>query len=443
MFTPDQARDFLGWYDGGGEEPPRIPDQQPPGWLVDRHPWINPNANPERNLIPISDYDIKNRTDEEPDSDEYILGTQAADDLVEDWRGTVDGDGFDAIAWYVPFHYSMEHYGIYVTEDGLQRLGNLLYIWSHGRAKPERYDMTFTVSGGDTPIEADTEDIVPEYDHDPIESIQAALDLALEILLRHEWYHHQTELLATYLEDLADEMVYKDYMEQAYRPTHSEEDCIEESLANAYVARSRACMGRSPSADAFRTLFEYSTCYQPEAYREYGRFTGQDFRLGGRHLARLLQTADPTDISESIGNPRRQTHLGTRHPLDMSIHRAITARRMPVYIIQPRSPTPHLEHFKYVTLETDYEVIPTPDFEKKYEKADGDVRKRVDNAIGKLERNVELPGLRWKSCSNGLQYVRVNDQMRMIVDRDDSIDEIELIDFDTDHDLPKKYGCYN
>jgi hypothetical protein len=33
--------------------------------------------------------------------------------------------------------------------------------------------------------------------------------------------------------------------------------------------------------------------------------------------------------------------------------------------------------------------------------------------------------------------------MRMIVDRDDSINEVTLVDFNTDHDLPREYGCYN
>jgi len=33
--------------------------------------------------------------------------------------------GFDAIAWYVHFHYSADQYGIYVTEQDIQVLGNL------------------------------------------------------------------------------------------------------------------------------------------------------------------------------------------------------------------------------------------------------------------------------------------------------------------------------
>lgn len=443
MYIPDQAREFLDWYDSGGEEPPEIHDQQPPTWLVDRHPWINQNAQPNGTLIRISDYNIKQRTEEEPESDEYLTGVQAADELLEDWQEVVDVEGFDAIAWYVPFHYSTNHYGIYVTEEGLQSLGNLLYIWSHGKAKPERYDIKFSASGGDTALEADTEDIVPQYKQEPLESIEAALELALEILLRHEWYHHQTELFATYLEDLTDQMLYKEYTEDAYRSTYPEEDCIEESLANAYVARSRACMERAPSANAFRTLFEYSACYQPEAYRKYGRFSGQDFRLGARHLAHILQTADPENISDSIGDPARQTHLGTRHPFDTSITRAIGSRRLPVYIVQPRSPTPHLEYFERIALETNYEVIYTSDFEKKYEKADKTVQQRVDRAIEKLETNVNMGGFNWRNCRTGYQYVRINDQMRMIVDRDDTIEKIELIDFDTDHDLPREYGCYN
>jgi len=108
-----------------------------------------------------------------------------------------------------------------------------------------------------------------------------------------------------------------------------------------------------------------------------------------------------------------------------------------VYVVQPASPTPNLEYFKYVALETDYTIRRTDDFEKKYERSDNTVRERVDRAIEKLETNVNMPGFNWRNCRTGYQYVRINEQMRMIVDRDNSIEEVKLVDFDTDHDLPR------
>jgi len=443
MFAPEQIRAFLRWYEGDGEEPPVVPDQQPPPWLVDRHPWLAPDEELDARLVPLSDYDIKERTTGNPDGDDYIPGPQAGDELVDTWRGTVNQEGFDSIAWYVPFHYSADQYGIYVTERGVQVLGNLLFNWSHGQQKPMVADITFSTDDGEFPLQADIHNAAPDYTSAPFESVQAACELALEILLRHEWYHHQTELLAAYLEDFANEMLYRDYMEQAYRPARPGTDCLEESLANAYVARSRACMRRAPSTPAFHTLFEYSTRFQPDAYRAYDRFTGQDFRVGGRHLAHLVQTADATDAAASLGDRSQQTLLGSRLPFDTSIARATSTRRIPVYVVQPRSPTPNLEYFKYVALETDYNIHRTDDFEKNYKQADNTVRERVDRAVEKLETNVDMPGFNWRNCRTGYQYVRINEQMRMIVDRDDSINEVKLVDFDTDHDLPREYGCYN
>jgi mRNA-degrading endonuclease RelE of RelBE toxin-antitoxin system len=121
----------------------------------------------------------------------------------------------------------------------------------------------------------------------------------------------------------------------------------------------------------------------------------------------------------------------------------MTTRRVPVYIIQPPSPTPNLEYFNYVALQTDYTIRRTGDFEKKYDRVDNTIREKVDRAIEKLETNVDMPGFNWRNCRTGYQYVRINQQMRMIVNRDNAAKEIELVDFDADHDLPEEYGCYN
>jgi len=168
-------------------------------------------------------------------------------------------------------------------------------------------DITFSTEDGELPLQADIRNAAPDYTFASFESVQAACELALEILLRHEWYHHQTELLATYLEDVAGEMLYRDYVGGSVSTGASRKDCLEESLANAYVARSRACMRRAPSTPAFHTLFEYSTRFQPDAYRAYERFTGQDFRsvAGISRIFFTLQTLLMLQHLSVIGASKR------------------------------------------------------------------------------------------------------------------------------------------
>lgn len=174
MFAPEQGRRFLRWYDGEAGEPPVLPDQDPPSWLVDKHPWVTAPDRQDEQLIPLSEYNLKQRTSGTPDEEGYVPGPQAGDELVGLWRGIVDEEGFDSVAWYVPFHFSVDEYGIYVTERGIQVLGNLLFNWSHGQEKPTAADITFSSGDGEFPLQPDVRNAAPEYTFEPLESLQAS-----------------------------------------------------------------------------------------------------------------------------------------------------------------------------------------------------------------------------------------------------------------------------
>lgn len=448
MYTPEDARSFLRWYDGkSGEsgQPPQIPNQTIPDWYHDFEvKWDSDGMWPEHG-VPLLNYDIDARLNDEnvPSSDEYVSGRDNLDRIIQIWEATVRDNGFEAIAWYRPFHIDVKCYGIYIDERGLQVLAILLYKWSHGNT-PTATDVTINIRDGfDASVrsEIETEEVDQwSYDGEPLESLAQAFNLALEILLRHEWYHHQVEILATIMEDFSDEMVYRKYKRDWYQSTYAESLCIEESLANAYVERSRACHNCAPSAAAFRTLFEQTTRGVPEAYRDYHRFTGQQFQEGGKHLAYLLQNPDTS--GDPLSSPSLKRALGSLLPLSTNIRRVVEKGRLPVYILQEPSPTPHLAYFKTVRLETDYEIIRTDPFNKAYEKIDGSVKQRIDNTVEKLERNIDLPGFNWEKCEGRYWYLRVNRPFRMIADRDDEEERVELIDVSTDHDLPERYGCY-
>lgn len=448
MFAPDDARDFLRWYDGeSGEfgQLPRIPNQTIPDWYRDHEVELDSDGMWPANGISLLNYDVDARLDNEnvPPGDEYVWGPDYLDRIIQIWEATIRDDGFEAIAWYRPFHFDMERYGIYIDEQGLQVLAILLYNWSRGN-RPTATDVTINVRDGredGVRSKIETEEVDQwSYDGEPIESLAQAFNLALEILLRHEWYHHQVELLATNMEDFADEMLYRDYQRDWYQSTYAESLCIEESLANAYVERSRACHNRAPSAAAFRTLFEQSTKGAPEAYRAYHRFTGHQFYEGGKHLAYLLQNPDVS--TDPLSDPKFKRALGSQLPLSTNIRRIVEKGRLPVYVLQEPSPAPHLAYFKTVQLETDYEIIQSDSFNEAYEKTDGSVKQRIDNTVEKLKRNIYLPGFNWEKCEGRYWYLRVNRPFRMIAERNDEEERVELIDVSTDHDLPEQYGCY-
>ncbi len=256
--------------------------------------------------------------------------------------------------------------------------------------------------------------------------------------------HYQVEVFATYLEDLYDTALYTQYMEDAYQANFANKDCIEESVANAYVANSAAVRKFVPPG-TFNDLFELSTLSQPEAYRKYKRFNNDDFKTGCRHLAHLICNPDTEDISTKIENVDSQIAIGDQLPFDRDISQAAKRGQIPIHILKPEPERREVHWFKSISLDdyyTNYEIIRSESFNKAYDKADGSIRNRISTHIKKLQESIHHDGFNWRPCKNGLSYLRINNQYRMIARRDDQARKITLIDFSTDHSLPKDYGCY-
>lgn len=274
------------------------------------------------------------------------------------------------------------------------------------------------------------------------DSLAAAFRLALELLLRHKWYHHQVELLASHLEDISDALCYEQYHRNAYQKTFADEACIEESLANAYVYRSRACSRRAPNRTIFRALFDKAAQNQPTAYQNYHRYRGEDFQLGGQYLGNIVQTANPGAAPLGITNPDRRLALGANLPFTTGVHQPRDHQRVPLYIVRTPYRLPSLSAFRAIQLETNYELVRSDTWAKKYDTVDTTLRQLVDTTEAKLERNANLPGFQWRRCPRGYEYGRMNDQYRMIVDKDERAERIELVDFGG-HGLPQTdYSCY-
>ena len=435
MNSPQQVRQFLQWYRGEGEQPdisPKLPD-----WVDDRVP-----KDDQRELIPIEDYDIKGRLSDQPSDDwRWRYPGQQLPRIEEVWRESTEYEGLEAFAWYVPFHFSRQHWGIYVDEVGLQFLGHLLYEWSYEiEGLPESAGRQAKWSYGDS-----LSDSVPGAGvrgEPAFESLEQAFNLALEILLRHEWYHHQVELLASYIEESSETMCYEQYHKDVYQDTFAEEACIEESLANAYVDWGQACSNRAPSRDVFRALFYKSSLNQPTAYQNYHRYLGSDFRTGGQYLGNLVKTGDAGASPLEITDPDRRLALGAELPFTTGVHRPRDHRPVPIYMVRPSYRLPTLSAFRAIQLETNYEITRSEQWNQKYKKADPSLQDLVDRTVEKLIKNVNLPGFRWRSCPRGYEYGRMNKKHRFVVNKNDREEKVELIDFG-EHNLPKReYNCY-
>lgn len=360
--------------------------------------------------------------------------------IIDNYDATVRERGFDALAFYVPFHFDPSRCGIYLREEGLYTLTARIYC---------AFDELDAINGSGS-MTLDFDEVAPT--HEPWSSdperiaVLLAFDLATEILLRHEWFHHQVELLAAYLEDARDERSYVQYHENVYEETFADSECIEESLANASVARSRRCANILGSTQLFDEVFDRMTRSQPPAYRAYDRFDGPEFGAGCERLAHLTIAGDPETTSGTAGtdSPATRTRLGTELPLSTDIDSARRSGRLPVYIlmsVDDRVSSVSTEYFNIVQLTTDYTIETSDTWDKSYQQADGSLKQLVDRSIEDLRRNVDLPGFNWRRCGQNRQYGRLNDQFRFVVRRDDRERRMKLVDFGG-HDLPSEYGCY-
>lgn len=419
----EEIRTFLEEY-GQYELNPNLRGADPPDYLIDRIPREH-----GENIIPLDEYDIQQKGS--PTNIDDPGGLISPLDEVESkeriWTEAVETEGFETYAWYVPFHFSPQQYGIYIREEGLQLLGNLLFAWSQDSHK-------LRMASLNAEIATDTH---PD-DFQPFDNIADAITLALEIFRRHEAFHYQVELLSAYLEDAMNETCYVHYSRDIYQPTYPEETCLEETLANASVYRSQACINRAPSGDVFRLLFHLSTESQPPAYAAYETVLGNLYN----HRGQLMKAVVEGEISYLEEDPRGYSdvlHIGKTMPVGRPLDGG--AVPVPIYIVESKRVPDSLAYFQQIQLETDYDIQKTEDWETALENADETLRQYAQNLIPKLEKNVYHSGFEWEPCGGDLWYGRLNQQYRFVARRYDQDERIELVDFGP-HDLPQEYGCY-
>lgn len=434
MSTIQSIGTFLSQYnDGtitvGSKSRPNESDPPP----ADVHDWFAQTMGTgDHHVIPINTFEFRVNGEDQKHEDNSnvvrysdIIGTveQAWDDLIADY-------GLDAISTYVPFHEEPATYGIYIRQQGIRFLGHLLYQWSRVQGladKPQEY--------GNLLQQYDLQSSNRLHFEDPaFESVEEAFGLAREMTLRYQWFRHQTELLAAYLEDATGSECYSSYRNQMPAGVES----AEAILSKAYVARSYACRSKAPISRLYRPLFERMIIEFPSSHQVgHAAFEDGFDELCGEVVAEVTGQSSPV----ASGPPPRGAGLAEQLPFDTDVWDSIPSR-LPVYVTRNEFSTDNGSYGpREKPLDPDWEIITSKTWDRKYNNVEGSMRQRADNAVRKLEKNVRHGGFEWEACKpNHRWYFRLNEQFRGIADVYDKDFRVALIDFGK-HALPADYAC--
>jgi len=148
----------------------------------------------------------------------------------------------DALAFYLEYHYFWTEnlWGIYLKADGV--------LWLAYHLKSRQTQM----------------------------SCEAAILASRRFLYRHELWHHNVECFATRLEVTHRRPLYKGHFESLYQRTAGSDDCLEESLANAYAFRETIRSFKSAPPETRRDIEAALTLYIKDSPPGYRR--GLEFR---------------------------------------------------------------------------------------------------------------------------------------------------------------------
>ena len=207
----------------------------------------------------------------------------------------VEALGLEAYATYLPIHFfpggplSKSGWGIYISEEGVERLAILLR---------EGYESK-------------------QYQRNP-EAKATFRQVAFEVLLRHELEHFKIECFALHAEMYRREAVYVPYLQKVYAETFGSDSCLEEALANATVLGSRVIrkmiydLYPKYHAAWWDVIAERFFDRQPAGYRNYrlergwpggARYTGpksSDRRDAMNHLCNQIVGGEVRHDGEEI-----------------------------------------------------------------------------------------------------------------------------------------------
>ncbi len=187
---------------------------------------------------------------------------------IEDW-------GADVLAFYLPFHFYRDRWGIYLLASGI------LYLACFIKAAPkDDSDRAFDLLGGRRclPLKPGDENF---------------LRLAERVLSEHEAFHFASELAASRSELVAKTRVYGPYFSDSSAAPH------EEALANAQALTHGAGKEDQPVRDRLREMMKA----QGPGYRDFDLWLSAQRFLDGLSQAAYFMIAPipPPSASPAIG----------------------------------------------------------------------------------------------------------------------------------------------
>jgi len=388
----------------------------------------------DHHVIPLNKFEFRvHGEDQTLKKDSNIVRYGNIIGTVENaWDALIGQYGLEAVSTYVPFHYDLGNYGIYIRQQGIRFLGHLLFQWSRVQGMTDRAQ-----EYGDLLKQYDFQSSNRlHFENTAFESVEEAFTLAREIILRYQWFRHQIELLAAYLEDATGSTYYSSYSTQL--PASVEQ--AEAILSKAYVARSYSCQSKVPVSGLYRSLFKRMISNFPASDQVDKAAYGTKFdQLCNEVVADITGQSLPT-VS---GQHPRGGILAERLPFETDVWGAVPSQ-LPVYVTRNEFSTDNGSYGpKEVPLDPDWEINTSETWDDAYECADGSLQQRADNAVNKLEANVRHDGFEWKPCKpDNRWYFRLDQQIRGVADIDNGDFTIELVDFGN-HSLPDDYGCWN
>jgi hypothetical protein len=271
---------------------------------------------------------------------------------LEQWKQPPES--VDTLAYYLPFHYYRDSWGIYLKASGLLSVAAMLL-----RASPS----------------------LPA---------SALLDLARHILLEHERFHFLTEVACSRAEVAAARRLYHAYFMNRHAAT------LEEALANARSHR----VGLQKQPASIRGAVERWMLSMGPGYRDFKRFVSAPAFSKGTRVATQLMLL-PGGAKASVGSPSEFLYAGLsrQSPVPLRLVTDVGALRilkpfpkyegMQVLVHTNDHPPPHM-HVQ-IPPGTDYTRLTWPELEplKNDPSLSKAEHRKLDLYIDKYEEGIE------------------------------------------------------
>lgn len=434
MVTLQEIRDFLERYHerDAYPDPSAVPKlgEQPSDWIRNRQQTAIGTS--DEHVIPASDFQFRIHGEDKDlkRSPRFVKSEKAIGAIENAWDRLIEDYGLDAVSSYIPFHEDFDTYGIYIQQRGIRFLGHLLYQWSRVGSLVDTQEEAIDLLMDDDFQESDQLFRgTPQF-----ASVEDAFELAQEILLRHQWFHHQFELLAAYAEDSAETLYYPEY-HQHHLTISKMGSSPEQALATAYVIRSQACANKSPPG-LFQPLL-----WRAVAGRGFNRPSARDFTndFAGSCFEVSAYLVDPA----ASGTSQRGIGLARELPFDTAIV-AVVPSKISVFITRQESDPNNASYARNEhPLGQKYTICRTNNWTEAYEDADQNIKDLVETIEEKAKNRPQQLDQRGRGegPKNRFYGYLNGGARRFVYEINHREQHVDLLDFG-DHETPEQYGLY-